>query len=79
MQDHHKIPGVADHQRNCDQQLQLFMLSYRASYYEITKQSPENVLFGRELQLPCDLMFGFKADEAMMRGYTYLKSSQAIG
>ena len=54
---------VSDHQRDWDQYLHLFLLAYRSSVNETTGQTPANVLFGRELRLPCDLKFGFKPDE----------------
>lgn len=57
---------VADHQRDWDQQLHLFLLAYRASIHETTGHSPANVLFGRELRLPCDLKFGFKPNEEVV-------------
>jgi len=49
---------VADHQRDWDQYLSLFLLAYRSSVHESTGETPNNVIFGRELRLPCDMLFG---------------------
>lgn len=54
---------VAEHQRDWDHHLPFFLLAYRSSVHETTGQTPANVLFGRELRLPCDLQFGCKPDE----------------
>ena len=35
----------------------LFLLAYRASTHETTGVTPANLVFGRELRLPCDLIF----------------------
>ena len=36
----------------------MFLLAYRSSIHESTKETPAKVVFGRELRLPCDLEFG---------------------
>jgi len=54
---------VSDHQRDWDEHLHLFLLAYRSSMHETTRQSPANIVFGRELRLPCDLKFGCKPGE----------------
>lgn len=54
---------VSDHQRDWDQYIPLFLLAYRSSVHASTNESPANVLFGRELRLPCDLQFGIKPGE----------------
>jgi hypothetical protein len=38
-------------------------MAYRSSVHETTGQTPANILFGRELRLPCDLVFGSKPGE----------------
>ena len=54
---------VSDHQRDWDRHLHLFLMAYRSAVHETTGQTPANILFGRELRLPCDLVFGSKPGE----------------
>ncbi|XP_033607654.1 uncharacterized protein LOC117282386 [Cryptotermes secundus] len=49
---------VASHQRDWDERLPLFLLAYRASIHDTTGLTPASLVFGRELRLPCDLLFG---------------------
>jgi hypothetical protein len=49
---------VASHQKDWDEGLPLFLLAYRASTHDTTGLTPASLVFGRELQLPCDLLFG---------------------
>ena len=49
---------VANHQRDWDVRVPLFLLAYRSSIHDTTGLTPANLVFGRELRLPCDLMFG---------------------
>jgi len=49
---------VDQHQKDWDQHIPLFLMAYRAAVHNSTGQSPSKVLFGRELQLPCDVVFG---------------------
>jgi hypothetical protein len=46
------------HQRDWDARLLIFLLAYRASTHDTTGLTPTSLVFGRELQLPCDLLFG---------------------
>lgn len=59
----HLSKVVSNHQRDWDRHLHLFLMAYRSSIHETTGQSPANILFGRELRLPCDLVFGSKPGE----------------
>jgi hypothetical protein len=54
---------VASHQRNWDERLPLFLLAYRASIHNTTGLTPASLVFGRELRLPCDLLFGAPTDK----------------
>ncbi|VEN45006.1 unnamed protein product [Callosobruchus maculatus] len=49
---------VSDHQQDWDSWLHLFLLAYRSAVHETTGETPASIVFGRELRLPCDLMFG---------------------
>jgi hypothetical protein len=54
---------VASHQRDWDERLSLFLLAYRASIHDTTGSTPACLVFGRELRLPCDLLFGAPLDK----------------
>jgi hypothetical protein len=54
---------VSTHQRDWDERLPIFLLAYRASTHETTSVTPANMVFGRELRLTCDLMFGAPPDK----------------
>jgi transposase InsO family protein len=54
----HLSKVVAKNQRDWDQQLPLLLMAYRSAVHESTGQSPAKVIFGKDLKLPCDLMFG---------------------
>jgi hypothetical protein len=53
---------VASHQSSWDEKLHLFLLAYGASTHDTTGASPVRLVFGRELRLPCDLLFGAPPD-----------------
>jgi hypothetical protein len=59
----HLLKVVASHQRDWDQRLPLFLLAYRASTHDTTGLTPAKLMFGLELQLPCDLLFGVPPDK----------------
>jgi hypothetical protein len=54
---------VASHQRYWDERLPLFLLAYRASTHNTMGSTPASLMFGRELQLLCDLLFGTPPDQ----------------
>jgi len=54
---------VSTQQRYLDERLPIFLLAYRAPTYETTGVTPANMVFGRELRLPCDLIFGAPTDK----------------
>jgi transposase InsO family protein len=45
-------------QRDWDARLCTFLLAFRASTHDATGLTPASLVFGRELHLPCDLLFG---------------------
>ncbi|GFX32226.1 retrovirus-related Pol polyprotein from transposon 412 [Trichonephila clavipes] len=49
---------VSKNQQDWDQKVPLFLLAYRSAVHETTGYSPSQMLFGRDLRLPCDLLFG---------------------
>ncbi|GFW63770.1 retrovirus-related Pol polyprotein from transposon 412 [Trichonephila clavipes] len=57
---------VSKNQQDWDQKVPLFLLAYRSAVHETTGYSPSQMLFGRDLRLPCDLLFGRPP------GYTFI-------
>jgi hypothetical protein len=49
---------VASHERDWDARLPIFLLAYKASTHDTTGLTPASLVFGRELRLPYDLLFG---------------------
>jgi len=49
---------VSDHQCNWDEHLPLVMMAYRSSAHASTQCTPFYLLFGHEVRLPVDVMFG---------------------
>lgn len=60
---------VQDHQRDWDAQLPVALLAYRASEHSVTGYTPSYLMFGRELMLPLDLLFGRHPDEKEMHEF----------
>lgn len=58
----HLSKMVDEHQRDWDQHIPLFLMAYRSAVHNTTGLSPSKILFGRELRLPCDLVFGSPDD-----------------
>jgi hypothetical protein len=54
---------VSDNQQDWDYHLHFFLMAYRSSLNETTKETPARIIFGRDLCLPCDLQFGCKPGE----------------
>ncbi|GFX34452.1 retrovirus-related Pol polyprotein from transposon 412 [Trichonephila clavipes] len=53
---------VSKNQQDWDQKVPLFLLAYRSAVHETTGYSPSQMLFGQDLRLPCDLLFGRPPD-----------------
>ncbi|GFV41341.1 retrovirus-related Pol polyprotein from transposon 412 [Trichonephila clavipes] len=51
---------VPSNQQNWDKKLPFFLLAYRSVVHETTSYSPSQILFGRDLRLPADLLFSLK-------------------
>ncbi|GFU03440.1 retrovirus-related Pol polyprotein from transposon 412 [Trichonephila clavipes] len=58
---HPQSDGMVN-QQDWDQKVPLFLLAYRSAVHETTGYSPSQMLFGRDLRLPCDLLFGRPPD-----------------
>jgi hypothetical protein len=59
---------VSTHQRDWDERLPIFLRAYRSSTHDTTDMTPANMIFGRELCLPCDLLFGAPPDKEVNNG-----------
>ena len=53
---------VSRNQQDWDKKLPLFLLAYRSAVHETTGYTPFHMLFGKDLRLPCDLLFGRSPD-----------------
>jgi predicted metal-dependent hydrolase len=61
--DEHLRKMVSTNQRDWNGRLPTFLLACRALSHETMGTMPANVVFGRELCLPCDLLFGAPLDK----------------
>ena len=59
----HLSKMVGENQVDWDKHIPLFLMAYRGSVHNTTKATPSKMLFGREMRLPCDLMFGSPGDK----------------
>ena len=55
---------VSEHQRDWDQYVPLVMMAYRSSVHDSINTSPSKMMFGREIRLPIDLIFGEPGSES---------------
>ncbi|GFX36761.1 retrovirus-related Pol polyprotein from transposon 412 [Trichonephila clavipes] len=53
---------VSSNQQDWDRKLPFFLLAYRSAVHETTGYSPSQMLFGRDLRLPADLLFSRPPD-----------------
>ena len=67
--------AAVDDKSNWDLKLPCLMLAYRTSVHEATKHTPFSLMFGREVQLPIDVMFSLSTGsgqpmfQCMLRNY----------
>jgi hypothetical protein len=54
---------VSAHQSDWNERLPIFLHFHRASPHETTSTTSISMVFGRELRLPCDLLFGAAPDK----------------
>lgn len=53
---------VSKNQTDWDAHIPMFLLAYRSAVHEATGWTPSEMLLGKSLRLPCDLMFGRPSD-----------------
>ena len=54
----HLSKVVDENQTDWDQRIPLFLMAYRSSVHDTNGMTPAKLVFGREIRLPGDLMFG---------------------
>ena len=59
----HLSKVVPEHQKDWDRYLPLLLLVYCSAVHGTTGQTPARIVFGRELRLPCDILFGSPSGE----------------
>ncbi|GBM94686.1 Retrovirus-related Pol polyprotein from transposon 412 [Araneus ventricosus] len=64
---------VSRNQTDWDTHLLLFLLAYRNAEHEVTGLIPAEMLFGRTLRLPCDILFG-RPSETTSSPNEYIKN-----
>ncbi|KAF8789440.1 Retrovirus-related Pol polyprotein like [Argiope bruennichi] len=57
---------VSRNQQDWDKKLPLFLLAYRSAVHETTGYSPSQILFGRDLRLPADLLLNRLPDAPLV-------------
>ena len=68
---------VSDNQRDWDVHLPLVMMAYRSSVHEATTFTPYFMMFGREICLPIDIMFGTQVDQEPLTHGSYAATLRA--
>ncbi|GFV54136.1 retrovirus-related Pol polyprotein from transposon 412 [Trichonephila clavipes] len=67
---------VSSNQQDWDKKLPFFLLAYRRAVYDTTSYSPFQMLFGRDLRLPADLLFR-RPPDAPLASEDYIQKLQA--
>ncbi|GFY27825.1 retrovirus-related Pol polyprotein from transposon 412 [Trichonephila clavipes] len=67
---------VSSNQQDWDKKLPFFLLAYRSAVHETTGYSPSQMLFGRDLRLPADLLFS-RPPDAPLAPEEYIEKLQA--
>ncbi|GFX38675.1 retrovirus-related Pol polyprotein from transposon 412 [Trichonephila clavipes] len=67
---------VSSNQQDWDKKLPFFLLAYRSAVHETTGYSPSQILFGRDLRLPADILFS-RTPDAPLAPEEYIEKLQA--
>ncbi|GFY31201.1 retrovirus-related Pol polyprotein from transposon 412 [Trichonephila clavipes] len=67
---------VSSNQQNWDKKLPFSLLAYRSAVHETTSYFPSQMLFGRDLRLPADLLFS-RPPDAPLAPEEYIEKLQA--
>ena len=68
---------VDDNQRDWDTHVPLLLMAYRTAIHETTGCTPAQLMMGRDLRLPIDLLIGRPEDEIPHHASTYAEELQA--
>ncbi|GFT68536.1 retrovirus-related Pol polyprotein from transposon 412 [Trichonephila clavipes] len=67
---------VSSNQQDWDKKLPFFLFAYRSAVHETTGYCPSQMLFGRDLRLPADLLFS-RPPDASLAPEEYIEKLQA--
>ncbi|GFT23544.1 retrovirus-related Pol polyprotein from transposon 412 [Trichonephila clavipes] len=67
---------VSSNKQDWDKKLPFFLLAYRGVVHETASYSPSQMLFGRDLRLPADLLFS-RPPDATLAPEEYIEKLQA--
>ena len=67
---------VDDHQSDWDEYVPLLLMAYRTAVHETTGCTPAMMMFGRDLRLPVDLLFGRPEEEPSTVATDYVDALQ---
>ena len=67
---------MSEQQKDWDEHIPRFLLTYRSTVHASTSRSPAKVIFGTEIKLPSDLEFGVKP--ATERDATYTGKEDSL-
>lgn len=59
----HLVKVLNGNQKDWDEHVQIFLMAYRTSKHLSTGETPSNIIFGRNIRLPCDVLFGRPPEE----------------
>ncbi|CAC5417860.1 unnamed protein product [Mytilus coruscus] len=63
---------VSKNQRDWDTYVPLLMLAYRSAPHETLGESPNNMMFGREVHMPIDLIYGVYSPDSNLSRPEYI-------
>jgi hypothetical protein len=63
---------IEENQKDWDGFVPLMTMAYRASPHETTQLTPNKMMFGREIDLPIDIMFGKPCDSRLIEPADYV-------
>ncbi|XP_063442388.1 uncharacterized protein LOC134722696 [Mytilus trossulus] len=63
---------VSKNQRDWDTYVPLLMLAYRSAPHETLGESPNNMMFGREVHMPIDLIYGVQSPDGKLSRPEYI-------
>lgn len=68
---------VSENQKTWDEHLAVLMMAYRSSPHESTGMTPNELMLGREISMPIDVMVGLPPDQEPKREPQYVEDLRA--